>query len=80
MNCCPQLAVSNLLVHPLRRSKFARAMHPVADPDGCGVPDAGKTSRYATAHRQIYQFDDIRYPSPSGLDPSFFLRALKQST
>lgn len=73
MNCGSQLAVSNFFVHPLPRSKSVRIMLFVADPDGCSVPDVGETSKYATPQHQIHQFDGIRHPSPSGLDPSFFL-------
>jgi hypothetical protein len=80
MNCGAQLAGSNLLVHTLRRSKSVRIMLFVVDPGGSSVPDVGETSKYATAQDQINQFDGIRHPSPSGFDPSFFLRGLKQST
>jgi hypothetical protein len=78
MNCGARTA-SNL-VHALRCSKSVRLMLSVADLEGSSVPDVGETSKYATAQHQIYQFDGIRHPSPSGFDPSFFLPGLKQST
>lgn len=77
MNSSVRFSASNLLVHPLRRSKFARAMHPVADPDGRSVPDGGKTSQYATPQHQMYQSDGIRHASWSGLTLWFFLPGLK---
>jgi len=80
MNCGSRLADSNLLVHTLPRSKFVRIILFVVDPGGSSVPDVGENSKYATAQNQIYPFDGIRHPSPSGLDPLFFLRGLKQST
>jgi hypothetical protein len=80
MNCIVRFSASNLLAHPLRRSKFARAMHPVADPDGRSVPDARKTSQYATPQHQMYQSDGTRHASWSVLTPLFFLPGLKQST
>jgi len=73
MNCGAQLAGSYLFVHALRRSKSVRVMLFVFDPGGSSVPDVGETSKHATAQYQIYQFDGIRHPSPSGFDPSFFL-------
>ena len=80
MNCGSQLAGSNLLVHTLRRSKSVRIMLFVVDPSGSSFPDINETSEYATTRHQIYPFDGIRHRPPSGFDPSFFLRGLKQST
>jgi hypothetical protein len=80
MNYTVRFRASNLLAHPLRRSKFARAMRLLADIDGCSVPDTGKAPRHAISQHQIHQSDDIRHASWSGLTPWFFLRGLKQST
>jgi hypothetical protein len=80
MHCRSQLAVSILLVHAPLRSKFARAMHPVADFEGRSGPDAGKTSQYATAQNQFYEFGDVGHPSSSDLNSSILLPELNQST
>ena len=80
MNCGSRSAASNLLLHTLLRSKSVRIMLFVFDPGESSVSAVGETSKHATAQHQIYQFDGIRHPSPSGFDPSVFLRGLKQST
>jgi len=80
MNCGAQLAGSNFLAHTLCRSKSVHIVLFVFDPGESSVSAVGETSKHATAQHQIYQFDGIRHPSPSGFDPSVFLRGLKQST
>jgi len=55
-------------------------MPSVADLDGCSIPEAGEISHDSGAQDQFHQFDAIFHYASSGLESSFLLPALKQST
>jgi hypothetical protein len=76
---CSRLAAFIFSSTPCR-SKFARAMHLVADIAPLRRSRCRKTSQYPTAQEQIYRFDGIPYSSSTGLNSLVLLPELKQST